>query len=117
MRSIRGNYTSTKTGRSETYDSSYELRRFIFLDGCKRIKSWTKRHKIRIKYLSGKKRRTYIPDILVEMTDGSKVLEEVKGHVFDRRNFVKKNIAARGYCLIKGMKFRIIFEKDLEVVV
>ena len=62
------------------------------------------------------RRKTYVPDILVEYKDGSVYLEEVKGHIFERSKFGLKNLAALGYCSAHGIVFRIIFKEGLEVV-
>ena len=111
-----GKYRSSKTGKLEKYDSSYELRRMQYLDAHPLVKTWTKNHKIRIRYKEGRKRRRYIPDFLVEHTTGQKYLDEVKGYVWNRLNFARKNLAANMYCTYRGITFRIIREEDLEVV-
>lgn len=109
-------YRSKKTGNTESYDSSYELIRFKALDESKLVKSWTKNHGIIIPYRSAKRRRRYYPDILVELKDGSKILEEVKGYVWNRLSFGAKNIAAVSYCNSIGYKYRVIFKEQLEIV-
>jgi hypothetical protein len=112
----RSTYLSKKTGKLEFHDSSYELERFKTLDESSLVKTWTKRHGIRIGYRSGRKRRKYIPDILVEYHDGRIILEEVKGYVFDKMNFARKNLAARLYCNLRNIEYRIIFRDDLKIV-
>ncbi len=87
-----------------------------FLDSLPQVKTWTKLHKIRIHYKLHKRRKRYTPDILVEYVDGRKVLEEVKGFVYDRRKFMQKNGAALLYCMRRGIIFRILYEEDLETV-
>lgn len=114
--SLSGRYRSKKTGKTERYQSSYELRRMKYLDAHPNVKTWTKNHKIRIRYKEGKKRRRYIPDFLVELNDGKKFLEEVKGYVWNRLNFARKNLAANMWCNYRGITFRIIREEDLEVL-
>lgn len=116
MAAKTGTYRSTKTKKEERYESSYELKRFIALDASPLVKNWTKRHGIKIPYKEGKRRRRYIPDLLIEYHDGQRILEEVKGHVFNRMNFSRKNLAAMFYCHLKGLKFRIIYRADLGVV-
>ena len=113
---VRGMYKSTKTGRKEKYDSSYELRRFIALDKSSLVKFWTKDHGIIIPYKSLRRKRKYYPDILVEMNDGTKVLEEVKGYVWNKYSFGSKNISALSYCQSKGYKYRVIFKEHLDIV-
>ena len=114
--SIRGSYVSKKTGASERYDSSYELRRFMALDASPLVESWTKKHGIRIPYMERGKWRRYVPDILVVLRSGERILEEVKGKVFDRINFGRKNLAASGWCITHGMAFRVVFLERLDVV-
>lgn len=58
----------------------------------------------------------YNPDILVEYHDGRVFLEEVKGRVFNRIVFGTKNLAALIYCSTRNMKYRVIFQEQLEVV-
>jgi hypothetical protein len=116
-RGKRSHYISTKTGRKEFSDSSYELRRFKALDASPLVKFWTKKHKIRIRYHDGFRKRWYLPDILVEFNSGKKIIEEVKGHVFEPFKFESKNFAAQKYCALNGMHFRIIYFKDLDKVV
>ncbi len=110
-------YQSTKTGKTEMSDSSYETRRFKALDESPLVKKWTKAHGIRIQYREKNRRRNYLPDILVEYHDGSVFLEEVKGYVRDRWNFALKNVAAMLYCHQKGYTFRIVFREQLDSVV
>ena len=110
-------YISTKSGKEELSDSSYELRRFKALDASPLVKSWTKKHKIKIPYTLHGKRHRYIPDILIKYHDGRIVLEEVKGFVFDKAKFAAKNVAA---LLVTSMyentTFRVVFGEQLEIV-
>jgi len=109
-------YRSSKTGLEERADSSFELRRFVALDGSDLVKAWTKRHGIVIPYRMGNKRRRYHPDILIQYHDGRRVLEEIKGFVFQPRQFSAKNFAAVRHCVMNGMGFRVVYGKDLETV-
>lgn len=115
--SLKGLHRSSKTGNLELYESSYELRRFIFLDGHPDVEWWSKNHGISIAYPSGKKTRRYIPDILVKLRDGRRILEEVKGYRWDRVKFGRKNAAALDWCRRRKIKFVLIFEEDLERLV
>ena len=56
---VKGYYISKKTKIREYYHSSYELNRMIELDDDVNVKFWTKRHKIRIKYVVDKKNRIF----------------------------------------------------------
>ena len=107
---------SSKTGVIEMYGSSYELRRFKALDAAPNVKSWTKRHRVMIPYVAEYRSHWYIPDILVEMNDGKMFLEEVKGYVRDQVAFDAKNKAAEALCERRGWVFRILFEKDIDIV-
>lgn len=116
MKYIRGKYKSKKTGKVECYDSSFELRRFKFLDSRPEVKTWTRSHKIRIPYVNEGRIHRYEPDILITYNDGSQILEEVKGYIRNLKVVAKKNRVAISYCKSRGWTFRIIFEKDLEVL-
>lgn len=109
-------YTSLKTGREEIADSSYELLRFKALDQSPLIKSWTKKHGIRIIYSVNGKKHRYLPDILIYYNDGKKVLEEVKGRIWNHSVFAMKNLYAVSYCMMHGMQFRLIFKEQLNEV-
>jgi hypothetical protein len=43
-------------------------------------------------------------------------IEEVKGHIFDKRAFFKKKIMAQWWCKRRGWHYRVLFERDLEAV-
>ena len=112
-----GTYLSSKTGREETYESSYELRRFRALDASPLVLAWTKdHHRIRVAYRLFGKGHHYIPDILVEFSDGGRALEEVKGHIFGKAKFLKKRSAARAFCALRGWEYRVIFRGGLDRV-
>lgn len=114
--SIHGIYTSTKTGKVELYDSTFELRRFRALDASPLVKTWTKDHKLKLPYKLKHRRHRYIPDIVVEYHDGRKFLEEVKGYVYEPKKFIMKNASAKVYCSLKKWTYRIIWEDDLDTV-
>jgi hypothetical protein len=71
---------------------------------------------MKIRYRMGSRKKNYHPDILVQYHDGQIFLEEVKGHVFHKRQFIKKNHMAVWYCAAKGWTYRIVWEKDLETL-
>ena len=110
----RGYYTSTKTGRKERHDSSYELRRFQALDASPLVKDWT-RSKAKIRYNLGAA-HVYEPDILVTYHDGRVFLEETKGHIWDMRKHEKKVKMAEFWCKKRNWSYRLLFEKDLDIV-
>jgi TnsA-like endonuclease N terminal len=79
------------------------------------VKDWG-RPKTKIRYKLGNRKRNYHPDILVLYHDGRIFLEEVKGVIFNKRQFIKKKHMAEWYCRAKGWTYRVLFEKDLETV-
>jgi len=97
----RGIYL-TLDGRSIKYDSSYELRRMREYDYIidDELESW-ERCDLIVPYIdvNGKK-RSYNPDFLLRYTDGSVVIEEVKGRLTD--NDVLKFNALISYCAHQG---------------
>jgi hypothetical protein len=52
----------------------------------------------------------------VEYKDGRIFLEEIKGRIWDHVAFGVKNLTAVSYCLNRGMRYRIIFREQLELV-
>ena len=111
-RGKKGWYVSIKTGQREFYHSTFELRRMKALDDRLDVKTWTKHHSIRIKY----DERTYVPDFLILMNDGSTILEEVKGWVASQEVFIRKNQMAKVFCRARGWTYRVVWEKDLETL-
>ena len=63
-----------------------------------------------------RRNRAYHPDILVLYHDGRVFMEEVKGYIFNKRQFLKKKSMAEWFCKVRGWKYRVIFEGDLEKV-
>lgn len=69
----------SKNGEEFIYSSSYELDSMIFFDLNETIVKWTNKHGIRIKYYFNNLSRNYVPDFLVELSDGSTYIIEMKG--------------------------------------
>jgi hypothetical protein len=63
----------------ELYDSDLEKYHMVELEGMPGVKTWTKKHNIKIPYRLFFIKRNYIPDFLVELNDGSKEIHETKG--------------------------------------
>jgi hypothetical protein len=99
----------------ETYDSNLEKYYMAELEGMPGVKTWTKRHNIKIPYQFLFIKRHYIPDFLVEFNDGSKEIHETKGLplLFLLSTKLKK-ISAEEYCNKMGWKYKFI-TKDKEV--
>jgi hypothetical protein len=117
MRTNRGKLIGLKRSPygEELYDSDLEKYYMVELEGMPGVKSWTKKHNIRIPYKFLFLRRHYIPDFLVEFNDGSKEIHETKGlpFLFLLSTKLKKQ-SAEEYCRRLGWKYKFI-TKDKEV--
>lgn len=111
MISNRGKLTGLKRSPygEEEYDSDLEKYYMIELEGMPGVKSWTKKHNIRIPYTFLLTKHHYEPDFLVEFNDGSKELHETKGlpFLFWLSTHLKKDIAEQ-YCKSLGWKYKFI---------
>ena len=99
----------------ELYDSDLEKYYMVELEGMPGVKTWTKRHGIKIPYRFFFIKRNYLPDFLVEFNDGSKEIHETKGlpFLFLLSTKLKKQ-SAEDYCKKLGWKYKFI-TKDKEV--
>lgn len=99
----------------EEYGSDLEKYYMVELEGMPGVKSWTKRHNIKIPYQFLSIKHNYFPDFLVEFNDGSKELHETKGLPFLFLLSTKsKKVSAEEYCKKMGWKYKFI-TKDKEV--
>ena len=99
----------------ESYDSDLEKYYMVELEGMPGVKTWTKRHNIKIPYQFLLLKRHSIPDFLVEFNDGSKEIHETKGLPFLFLLSTKlKKTSAEEYCKRLGWKYKFI-TKDKEV--
>jgi hypothetical protein len=101
----------TKSAYSlEYYDSSWELEYMKELESDDSVSKWTKNHSIRISYFTDENKfRTYNPDFLVEKTDRTVELVEMKGeHLLKNPDTKKKMEFAKKWCEARGMKYRIV---------
>lgn len=94
----------------EFYDSSWELEYMKELEDDESVAKWTKNHGIRISYFTEENKfRTYNPDFLVEMIDGTIEIVEMKGvHLLKNPDTKKKMEFAKKWCEARGMRYRII---------
>ena len=113
--SERGDFESpTKSAYSvERYDSEWEHQYMKRLERDKNITKWTKNHGISIQYVTEAGNvRGYRPDFLVEKTEGTKELHEVKGTQFlENPDTIRKHEAARNWCRKRGMSFVVATKK------
>jgi len=94
----------------EFYDSSWEVEYMKELEADESVAKWTKNHGIRISYFTEENKfRTYNPDFLVEMIDGTIEIVEMKGaHLLKNPDTKKKMEFAKRWCEARGMRYRII---------
>lgn len=93
----------------EEYDSALEREYMIELERDPAVKSWTKRHGIKIPYRFLVMRRHYLPDFLVEYQDGSKQIHETKGLPLLLWLSTKlKGQTAEKFCKERGWKYKLI---------
>lgn len=112
MNSIRGTLSGLRKNPdgSSSYDSLLERDYMIELEQDPAVKSWTKKHGIKIPYsFLGIFKRYYLPDFLVEYNDGSKEIHEGKGLPLLFWDSTKaKRVAAQEWCKFHGMKYKVV---------
>jgi hypothetical protein len=112
MNSIRGTLSGLKKNPegSAGYDSLLERDYMIELEQDPAVKSWTKKHGIKIPYTYlGLFIRNYLPDFLVEYNDGSKELHEGKGlPLLFWSSTKEKRAAAQKWCKERGMRYKVV---------
>ena len=117
MRAHRGKLVGLKRSPygEEIYDSDLEKYYMVELEGMPGVKSWTKKHNIKIPYHFLFVERNYLPDFFVEFNDGSKEIHETKGFpfLFLLSTELKKQ-SAEEYCKSLGWKY-VFITKDKEV--
>ena len=93
----------------ESYDSDLEKYYMVELEGMPGVKSWTKRHGVKIPYGLLLIRRRYLPDFLVEFNDGSKEIHETKGlPLLLLLSTMLTKTSAEDYCRKLGWKYKFI---------
>jgi hypothetical protein len=75
---------------------------------------------LEIRYVSAPRSgriRVYLPDFLVEFTDGRRLVVEIKPSAkVDRPTNVKKFAAVRAWCPVNGAEFVVITEHELKAL-
>jgi len=91
----------------ERYDSDLERQMMVKLEEDPAVKKWMKRHGISIPWIDGQKhQRRYVPDFIVEYSDGRKVIIEVKDPSrVDSDEVQRKRKAAEIWCKKRGMEY------------
>lgn len=112
-RSVRGTHLSPKLGRPVNFMSLYEKKAFEILD-LMQIISGYEEQPFNLPYSYEGNRCTYIPDVLVYLADGRKVLLEIKPESrLESRRVQAKHAAAQAFCRSKGMFFMVVTETQL----
>lgn len=116
MTTRHGKLTQLKKNPSgwENYDSALEREYMVELERDPAVKSWTKKHEIKIPYKLLGFTHNYLPDFLVEYQDGSKELHETKGLPLLLWVSTKlKGESAETYCERQGWKYKRITKGSL----
>jgi type III restriction enzyme len=93
----------------ERYQSDMERKMMVRLESDATVRRWMKRHGISIPWIDGQKRqRRYVPDFLVEYSDGRKALIEVKDPSrIDSDDVKRKRKSAEIWCKQRRMEYII----------
>ncbi len=113
-KSKHGKYKPNKSNSTLYYDSSWELLFMKLMDKYKLAASINRvDFKIPYKDKEGNE-RNYIPDFLVVLNNGLKILIEIKPKRlrFSLRNF-EKSLYGRKYCYKNGLKYVLLTEDEL----
>lgn len=91
----------------ECFDSDLERRLMQRLEADQFVKKWMKRHGLSIPWIDGQKhQRRYVPDFLVEYSDGRKAVIEVKDPSrIDSDEVRRKLKAAQMWCKQRCMEY------------
>ncbi len=94
----------------EYYDSKWEYDYMRELERDNTVMKWTKNHGIRIPYSEDdKKYKYYNPDFLVENTDNTIELVEMKStQLLKTPNTKSKAKYAKKWCDVRGIQYRLI---------
>lgn len=94
----------------EFYDSTWEYEYMKELEADGTVSKWTKNHGIRIPYFDdANKHKYYNPDFLVERTDGTIDLVEMKSeHLLKTPNTKRKAEYARKWCDAREIRYRLV---------
>ncbi len=93
----------------ERYQSELELKMMRQLEADPTVVKWMKRHQISIPWIDVQKhQRRYVPDFLVEYSDGKKAIIEVKDPSrIDSDDVKRKRNAALIWCQKRNMEYEI----------
>lgn len=110
---LQGEYTSSKFG-SVSYYSSYELSFLKIVETKDEVVSVLPVPRIKYYNPVEKRYRRYIPDFLLEMDDGSRILIEIKPNDLISGSIVLAKVeAARKYCRRRRYWYMMLTEYDI----
>ena len=110
-RGVKSWYHSNKNNEDFYSDSKLEKFRMEQLDEDVKIKTWTKRHGIKIQYFYEDKEKYCVPDFLITTINNELIIEEVKGRI-TKIELIKKE-AIEKYCIEHNIKFSFLTQKML----
>jgi hypothetical protein len=105
---VCGHYKKN-SGELEYYRSSYELKRMVELDNDPSVVCWTTKHGIKIPYTQDGINHNYIPDFYIEYSNGSIIIEEVKGWISDQKKHQCKVESAIKWCRLNNYDYIVNF--------
>ena len=113
-----GVHSSPKAGECR-YRSGWEFSYMIYLDNNKDVLTWSYEKTI-IPYVSNVKTgklRKYYPDFMIEHTDGTRQLVEIKpSRKLHHRTVAKKLVSAGDWCRANGVTLVIVTEVELKTL-
>lgn len=94
----------------ERYDSELERRAMERFERDPAVAKWMKRHGVSIPWMDSQKRqRRYVPDFVVEYTDGKIAIVEVKDPSrLDTDDVKRKRSAADLWCKQRGIQYLVM---------
>lgn len=104
----------SKSGERHFAESSLEFLRMQQLDDDRSVLAWARcRQPIPYTDLAGK-RRNYIPDFVVTMSNGDTVIEEIKPLALVSSDLNRAKFSAcRAFCRRRKWRFAVLTEKDV----
>lgn len=112
----QGNFFSKKNNKTLFFRSGMESEFYKLLEKKKNVAKYSV-ESLEIEYNYEGKMRRYIPDILVEYTDGKRELWEIKPK---NQTKMPKNLAkwkaADDYCRKRNMEFMVLTERGLKMM-
>jgi hypothetical protein len=108
----KGHYTSSKTGRTHLFRSSWEEAVMKHLDSCDVVTTWNYEC-VHIPYVYDNHKRWYVPDFIVTFVDCRREMWEVKPKEFHLTERVMRTTeAGKKYCTENDIASYVLLDKD-----